>query len=179
MLERDMALRLEFATGILFYKEQPHTFKVDLDGKVINATPDFEVGWDAWETEYIEVKFARKTRQAKTANRLGAIKRQLEAEGLSYAVMTEKEIRGSNQVLQNCMYLNPFKWRSRYRADNLKSQIPSGPVTFKRWAEKLEDAQKVVELIAHQFVFCDFYQRITPDTVIRPIEDGDFGYMYA
>lgn len=179
MLERDMALRLEFALPVLFYKEQPRTFKVNLDGKIIRATPDFEVGWDTEDTEYVEVKYARKTRQDKTAKRLSAVKRHIEAMGSNYEVMTEKKIRSSKQVLQNCMYLNPFKWRSRNRVEDLKSQIPSGPMSFSDWAEKNQSAQVVVEMMAHQLVFFDFYQGITPETVIRPIEEGDFGYMYA
>ena len=179
MLERDMALRLEFAPRVQSFKEQPHTFEFLIDGKVVHATPDFAVGWDAEDTEYIEVKPASKAREEKTAKRLSAIKQHIEAEGFSYAVMTEKEIRSSNQVLQNCMYLNPFKWRSRVRLEDFRSQVPSEPIPFCDWAEKIEDAQAVVEMMAHQLVFFDFYQRITPYTLIRPIEDGDFGFMYA
>ena len=141
--------------------------------------PDFKVYLYFDEIDFVEVKRARKVKQPPTAKRLDSIKDHLETLGFNYCVRTEKEIRSSNQVIHNCVYLNPYKWRSRDRVDELKNLVPKGPVTFLEWAEKIGDAQAVVEMMAHQLVFSDFYQRLTSDTVIRPIQDCDFAYMYA
>ena len=181
-LEHQLALRLEYTPSIFAFQEQPATYQVPFDGKVINVTPDFKVTWDpelALAPEFIEVKPSRRAKKERVSARLDAAKHYIEDLGFTYVVLTEQDIQRSKQVIQNCNFLNPFKWQSRNRAEQLRDLAPSQPVPCSKWAETVGDVQLVIEMIAHQLVFCDFYQPLTPDTVIRPLQDGDFAYMYA
>ncbi len=178
MLERDMALRLEMSPLVISYKEQAGPFHFEHLGKPVKAIPDFEIVFADGSIEYIEVKPWQKASSESRASKLRATKVHLHELGYKYEVMTEREIRSCNQLLQNCMYLNPFKWRSRNRTEELFDLVPDQETTIESLGKSIDNPQAVIELISHQFVYCDLYQRITMDSRIRPVTDGDYWSLY-
>lgn len=174
-LERDMILRLEFAPNVVSFEEQATRIRVPFLPKSFNTIPDFEVVLDTGEIIYIEVKY--KNAVMKRIDRLSAAAKHLEDIGFEYHVMTEKEIRPCQTMLHNLLYLKPFKERSANSIEDLKAAAPRKPTTFAQLAERL-GKNTVVEMIAHQLVFIDLYQLIQSNSVIRPISDGDYDYLY-
>ena len=175
-LEHGFALISEYAINIVAIEEQPEKFRVPADPKPFYAIPDFKVTLDTGEVEYVEVKPSRQAEKKK--KRLDAIKEHITSLGFNYKVMTEKEIRRSDMLLQNCLFLKAFRSRSNNSVSALLNMVPDCPVTFGKWAKYIGDRNALVEMIAHQLVYIDLYQPITDDSVIRPLKGGDYESLY-
>lgn len=55
-LERDMALRLEFAPNVVAYEEQPERFRIPFEPKSYSTIPDFKVTLDTGEVDISSVE---------------------------------------------------------------------------------------------------------------------------
>lgn len=174
-LERDMILRLEFAPEVVSYEEQAKRIQVPFLPKAFNTIPDFEVVLMTGEIIYIEVKY--KSSALKRIDRLMATEAHLQEIGFAYHVMTEKEIRPCQMILSNLLYLKAFKERSANSIYELEESAPIKPTTFGELAGTL-GRNTVVEMIAHQLVFIDLYQPIQLNSIIKPLTDGDYDYLY-
>lgn len=175
-LEHCMALMLEMAPHVISFVEQPYRFRIRQNGLVFTTIPDFEVQLDTGEIDYVEVKYENQAK--KKADRFAATAIQLANEGFNYKVKTEKEIRRSHQILHNCLFLKSFKQRSLHDRSQLMAMVPVEPMKFSDLVGEVGSKNTAIEMIAHQLVFCDFYQPITDNSVVRPLREGDFDYLY-
>lgn len=175
-LERDLILRLEFAPNVVAFEEQPARFKIPGTPKDFHTTPDIAVTLDSGEIHYVEVKYARTAK--KHSEKLNAIRKHLASKDIEYRVMTELNIRRSQAVLDNCLYLTGFKGQSIGRLSELRKLIPEYSTTVQELSRKAGSVFPVMEMIAHQLVFFDFNQPLRVDSRIRPLLKGDYGDFY-
>jgi len=174
-LERDMALRLEFAPNVLAYEEQPVTFVIP-DDPDFKTTPDFKVVLDTGELEYIEVKY-EKHRQA-NLSRLRTVTRHLKGEGITYRVMTENDIRWPQVLIDNLLFLRWFRKVDDAEMQRFVRLMPESPVSFQELAGILGSNEAATKAIATQSIFHDFSQPIRKTSMLRPVEPADFDYLY-
>jgi hypothetical protein len=106
-LERDLVYLLEFDPTVVGYREQPFTIELGLLGRRRRYTPDFLVE-RTQARSVIEVKPAAQAQRPEFQELFAAAAAALTEQGLSYQVMTEREIRPQPR-------LDNIRWLVRYR----------------------------------------------------------------
>ncbi len=104
LLERDAILRFEFSSAVIRYEEQPQDIYYEQDGATRHYIPDFALTFNTGEIMHIEVKPARKLRDPDIERKYKAIADHYAAIGMSFRILSEKEIR-SQPSLSNLQRL--------------------------------------------------------------------------
>lgn len=91
-LERDMIRLLEFDPAVLSYREQPEPLMYYEGGRKRKYTPDFIAEMISGVTMF-EVKPSDQANTSPLRERLLAFKKKYAEQGISYLVMTDREIR--------------------------------------------------------------------------------------
>lgn len=174
-LERDLALLLEFSPNIVTFEEQPQRFLIPGIPASFHTTPDFAVTLDTGEIIMVEVKYMRKA--IELSDRHEQIAEHLSGLGFRYFVLTERHIRFSQTVLDNCLYLKGFKSRKYHAVAELRDLVPTRELTLSELIESVGDETIAAGLIAHQLVHHDFNKNLGPKSLLRPARENDFNYM--
>jgi hypothetical protein len=174
-LERDLMLLLEFSPQVVRYEEQPQVFRIHAEPKYFNATPDVKVSLDSNESNFLEVKYERKAQ--KLAEKHQQIAGHLKSMGYRYQVVTEKHIRPSQIVLDNCLILNGYRTQIQRSKDEMSNYVPGGTFTLRELIEKLGDSQLAMTLIAQQLIYHDFTKILSQKSELRASEPGDFDFL--
>lgn len=96
-LEADAVRLLDMDPESTWLCEQPGTYKIDHQGKVIKYTPDCVIKRKG-KFIFIEVKQSAKVKKEKEKSRLSSIARYFEQHGYGFVVLTEREIRQQTRL---------------------------------------------------------------------------------
>lgn len=91
-LEADAVWVIDAIPQIDWFCEQPGTFEIEHDGRVVNYTPDFLLRHSGKFT-FVEVKPAKKAASQKYESFFKSVRKHYEAQGVNFVVWTEQLIR--------------------------------------------------------------------------------------
>lgn len=174
-LERDLALVLEFSPRVASYQEQPKEFQISAEPKAFTTIPDMLVTLSNGDKRFLEAKYARSAK--KLEERHQQVEKHLKTLGYRYQVLTENDIRPNQIVLDNCLYLNGFRSRSKRSTEELSRYVPKGTFSLKELIEILGDSQLAMELIARQLVYHNFTKILSQKSELRACRPGDFDFL--
>ena len=174
-LERDLALVLEFSPLVAFYEEQPQKFQIPAEPKAFTTIPDMRVTLINGEERLLEAKYARSAKKLEVRHQ--QVEKHLKTLGYRYQVLTERHIRPNQIVIDNCLYLNGFRSRSKRSAEELSIYVPKGTFRLEELIEILGDSQLAMELIARQLIYHDFTKILSQKSELRACRLGDFDFL--
>lgn len=169
-LERDFVYLLEFDRAVLEFREQPEVFRLTIEGKPRQYTPDFLVR-TASELVIYEVKPADKATHPDMVALFAAAAAHCASRGMRYQVVTEADIR-VRPYLDNVALL--LRYRSHPVASavetRLRRLLNNGAVALSELNLALQpDAGKaeVMALLARHCLAADLSGHLDEASLIR------------
>lgn len=174
ILERDVALLLEYSPGVVSYQEQPALVKYWDGEQMRDYFPDFEAVLLDGSRIHLEGKSSRKLANPKVAAKYRAIASHYQQTSIQFRVVTELECQREplRSNLRRLSYL-----RMKRMADPLPlrgeiTRLLGQPSISLAKAEALLGPEVTQRLLAVGFLHCDLAAEITPDTEIFFEEGG-------
>lgn len=174
-LERLCVLYLEYSRGVLQFEEQPLELKyVDQSGVERVTVPDFGLLMRDGSRVLVEVKPARKLTQGELRDRLDRAKAAAQKIGYRYLIVTEETLfqEPIRSNLQNLVYDRPPQW-DRPHYQTFAHRIPAGGLTLDEAAKLTGGLSHVRRMLALQLITTDLRMKITPQSRITPLDEGD------
>jgi hypothetical protein len=181
--EKDFANLMDYSTNIVGIQSQPYTFRIEADGCTYRYTPDFLVTRACGTYAYIEIKRSDALNKEDIRKKLTIAAEFFEDRGEEFYVVTELEMSANPIPLSNIQHLKRYRTRSLERMQKIRSYIPKEPMTLRDLQAQIEKekdsefAQIVcAELIANELVWCDLYQHLSFDSLLKPMRGN--GYVF-
>lgn len=164
-IERRLALSALFWSAIQSVTEQPLELKIEGESR-LTYTPDFLLRFHTGERLVIEVKpYKVLSEDAALREKLSAIAQQLDAHGLLFCVVTEKDFNPAYH-LSNLRQLKPYISYPLEPTLKTVEQVRSNlPMSFSAMVSMVGSHQSQA-LIAQKFVYADLQTPLHAETQI-------------
>lgn len=172
-LEGDLAVLLEFSSGVLSYQEQPALIEY-WDGEQIRQYfPDFEIRLVDGTRAHLEAKSSTKLAKPKIAAKFRAIAEHYRRSGKQFRIVTELEVR-REPLRSNVRKLNYLRRRRRlepHTTDVLLRILGHDPQPL-AFVEGCLGRPTTWQLLAVGRLACDLTQGINPNTPVWVVQGG-------
>jgi hypothetical protein len=183
-LERDWSILLDFDPDVAGFLEQPFTLSYAHEGRQHHYTPDFmaEFGRQTGQSKRVvyEVKYRDELRRdwLEYRPRFQAANRHCRAQGWTFTILTEQEIR--TPLLENAKFLRQYptiRVKPLVRSRLIETLHSLGPTTLEELLttacagvhSREETLPTLWSLIATRQVVCDLHQPLMMYSEIRPM----------
>lgn len=182
LLERDAIFLFEASFRIVRYREQPITILYPDGPKLRRYTPDFELILHTGETRLIEIKHSDSLSDQKLVHKLRCIDRHLHQSGITFLVLTEKEIRLEprlNNLREMCAETIRIWPTADATAQFVNKYKRYFPTTFKHANSFLaEDNLNVQTLFVLGVITIDITSSINSETIINIAKENDNAHFW-